>query len=156
MTPLQFAREQCANFENGGSCAGIGIREDGSLYMFGKKAVCLLSNKDRCQYFEECVLPVHPYMQSSQGQVFAKHLAEARRMYSRMVPGFNRNPGRKCIACKRREVEAYKRLCYECAEKRKKASKRESQRNRRNEEKTAHKTPVNIGPNDGVLSDSVE
>lgn len=150
-TPLQFAREQCANFENGGSCAGIGINDDGRLYIFGKKPACLLANKERCQYFEDCVLPLHPDMQNAKGQVFAKHLAEARRLYSLTVPGFSRNPGRKCIACNRREVEPHKRLCYQCAEKRKKASKLESQRKLRHEEKTALKTPVNIDSNDGVL-----
>lgn len=154
-TPLQFAREQCANFDNGGSCKGIGIRDDGSLYIFGKKPACVLSNQQRCQYFEECVLPMGAETNTASGVIFARHLAEVRRLYSRMVPGFQKNPGRKCAACNRREVEKHKRLCYECAEKRKRASKAESQRRRRDEEKTHHKSLENIGQNGGDNSDSI-
>ena len=156
MTPLAFAREQCANFENGGSCAGIGIKDDGSLFSFGRKPACVLAVKARCQYFEECVLQMGIETGTAAGAVRARHLAEARRLYAFDTPGFSKKKGRRCIACKRREVEAHKRLCYECAEKRKKASKRESQRTLRNEEKTPHKTPANIGENEGVQTPSAE
>lgn len=150
MTPLQFAKAQCANLHPDGSCAGVGIRDDGSLFSFGRKPACLLVIKARCQYFEECVLPMGIETTSATGQIKARHLEEAKRLYAFDTPGFSKKKARKCQACKRREVEPRKRLCYVCAEQRKKESWRESKRASRHVQKTPSKTLVNIGQNQGV------
>lgn len=47
-TPLQMAKAECANYESDGSCHGVGMR-------YPK---CMLADGKRCQYFEECVLPL--------------------------------------------------------------------------------------------------
>lgn len=56
VTPLQFAKEQCSNYQRDGSCLGMGIRDDGSGYSFGRKAKCVLDTKERCAFFEACVI----------------------------------------------------------------------------------------------------
>jgi len=56
-TPYQLAKAHCANWDNG-ACKGIEIADDGSLFRFQSPRTCLLGNsKDRCAYFEECVMP---------------------------------------------------------------------------------------------------
>jgi hypothetical protein len=155
MTPLQFAKAECANLEHdNGGCKGIGIRDDGSSFSFGRKPACLLVNKARCQYFEECVLPMGIETSTAAGQVQARHLAEVKRLYAFDTPGFSKKKCRKCQACRRREVEPRKRLCYVCAEASRKESNRRTQRERRkegsDEGKTPSKTPANIGSNEGV------
>jgi len=55
-TPIQLAREECSNLEQGGQCAGIGLRDDGSPYRF-RSGRCLLLSRRRCGYLATCVLP---------------------------------------------------------------------------------------------------
>ena len=58
MTPLQFAREECANHQPDGSCLGAWINEDLSITRGDPKPRCLLAEGKRCRYFEECVAPM--------------------------------------------------------------------------------------------------
>ena len=64
MTPLQVAKAECANCDSAGNCAGVGIRDDGSLYRFRREGEkCWLAPGPdgaiaRCPYFEECVAPL--------------------------------------------------------------------------------------------------
>ena len=59
MIKLQFAKAECSNYDQqNGSCKGIGIKDDGTLFMFGRKPACVLGNRIPCCYFEECVLPM--------------------------------------------------------------------------------------------------
>ena len=63
MTALQVAKQECANCDSAGNCAGVGIRDDGSLYRFRReREKCWLAPGPdgaiaRCPYFEECVAP---------------------------------------------------------------------------------------------------
>lgn len=122
MTPLQFAKEQCANFEPDGSCKGIGIRDDGSLFSFGKKPKCVLGIPGiRCQYFEECVAPMgfeDPRQREERN--------EAVRLYrkSSNAPKFAHQTGRICPDCQERELEPRRRYCYVCSEKRNRIANR--------------------------------
>lgn len=121
MTPLQFAKEQCANYRPEG-CAGIGIRDNGELYSFGAKPRCVLGTPGvRCSYFEECVMP----MGSEDPRVRAER-NEAIRLYrvSSNAPKAPQELGRICPVCQRRELEPRRRLCYVCAAE----SRRKSQR----------------------------
>ena len=63
MTALQVAKEECANCDSAGNCAGIGIRDDLSLYRFRSEGKCWLAPDaegtiGRCPHFEECVAPL--------------------------------------------------------------------------------------------------
>lgn len=152
MTPLQFAREQCANWENGGSCKGIGIRDDGSLYIFGKKPACVLTDrKARCTHFEECVLPMNIEPCNAINVQRAREHQEAVNLYTAWTQGKKLSKYPICPHCRKREVIPPKRFCYVCAEDRKKNSDRlggaERQKRARQSRKTPLKTPENIGPN---------
>ncbi len=117
MTPLQFAKASCSNWEWNGACAGIGISDDGSLYSFGRKPKCVLGTTERCQFFEECVMPTTENLDTARGQQLAKEHEQARKLYrlntgARQLGG---QTGRICPQCKDRELEPYRRLCYVCA-----------------------------------------
>ena len=157
MTPHQFARGECANFEAAtGSCKGIGIHEDGRLFSFGAKSQCVLSDrKARCAYFEECVLPMRFDDPSLVGQVRAKGHQEAVNLYSAWTQGRKPRKHPICPHCRKREIEPPKRFCYQCAEERKHRATMESNRKRRHDGKTPSGSPANIGPNEGVPTDLV-
>lgn len=124
MTPLQFAREQCANYENGSGCSGIGIKDDGSLFMFGKKPVCVLTDrKVRCQYFEETVLPMDIEPCNARNIERRKDHQEAANLYAAWTQG--RKPAKHpiCPRCLKREVEPPRRICYVCSETQKNSRK---------------------------------
>ena len=136
MTPLQFAKEECSNYEATGACAGIGIRNDGSLYSFGRKARCVLSEKRRCGFFEECVLPAMQDTSTLVGQQRAKEHAEAVKIYAwygnqQLPESLKSSSGRVCPSCRKRELEPGKQLCYVCREERDKQSNRDRARRHR-------------------------
>ncbi len=58
MTPLQFAKAQCCNYENDGTCTGVGYDNKGNPKRFSNgKTKCVLSDPAvRCGFFEECVI----------------------------------------------------------------------------------------------------
>jgi hypothetical protein len=125
-TPLQFASQQCANYALGGSCKGIGIRDKGSLFMFGSKPACLLTQRGaRCRYFEECVLPMGIEPCNAVNIQREKEHQEAIRLYSPAAPDIAKASGRLCSGCRKREVEPRKRFCYVCAYDRETARKRD-------------------------------
>lgn len=122
MTPLQFAKEQCSNFQSNGSCLGMGIRDDGSSYSFGNKSQCVLSEKKTCKFFEDCVLPMGIDPVNAKNEARLQEKNEAIRLYasqnektlSRMLV---KGTGRLCPRCRKRELEKGKQLCYVCRSK---------------------------------------
>lgn len=127
MTPLQFAKAECANYEADGACAGLGIRDDGSPYSFGRKPKCVLSLGQPCRYFEECILPMHTDTSKQEGMNLAKSREEATQIYRKGVQGGILKPkARLCPRCKYRELVPRHRVCYVCADK----AKKEANRNR--------------------------
>src|SRR5512137_2786481 len=59
MTPLQIAREHCANWQCDGSCLGAMIDDDLQIRRCRPKPKCVVGTTGvRCQYFEECLLPM--------------------------------------------------------------------------------------------------
>jgi hypothetical protein len=147
ITPHQFARAECANFDQtSGACKGIGIKEDGSLFSFGSKPACVLNDrKARCAYFEQCVLPTRFDDPSQSGQVRAKSHQEAVNLYTAGTTGEAKSKRPICPHCRKREIEPPKRFCYQCAEDRKQAShrisNRESMRSSRHVDKNASPMP---------------
>jgi hypothetical protein len=156
MTPFQFARAECANYDQqNGACKGLGIKDDGSLFSFGSKPACVLSDrKARCAYFETCVLPMHFDASSQAGQVRAKAHQEAVNLYVAGTTGQTKSKRPICPHCRKREIEPPKRFCYQCAEDRKKASDQAGGAARQQKARQSRKTPSgtidSIASNEGA------
>lgn len=60
MTALQVAKAECANCDSAGNCAGVGIADGPSCYMFRRPGKCYLAEQPirRCRYFEQYVAPI--------------------------------------------------------------------------------------------------
>jgi hypothetical protein len=124
VTPLQLAKAECANCDSVGNCAGIGIRDDGSLYRFRREGekCCLAPGPDgaiaRCPYFEECVAPLAKARARNAATQEQKHaaasLAQGVRVYEKAVMPVPTVKYAKCKRCPR-TVHPPKRLCERCA-----------------------------------------
>lgn len=133
MTPLQLAKEHCANYQSDGTCLGVGIRDDGSLFRFqpeGKPCV-LAPPLKRCAYFETTVLLRKPADEPCppKARALNDQFAEAVRLYAKStdahVPQTVKGQ-RMCRICRKRIVEPPKQLCYVCAEERENASRKQA------------------------------
>lgn len=138
VTPLQFAKEQCSNYQSDGSCLGMGIRDDGSPYCFGRKQKCVLVDKERCKFFEECVLPMGIDPVNARNEQRLREKDEAIRLYASdheksLGKVLSKGTGRLCPHCRKRELEPSKQLCYVCREQREKDGARDRQRKRRSD-----------------------
>jgi hypothetical protein len=134
MSPLQAAKEHCANYDNG-ACKGIYFNDDLSIDRSRYRPLprCVLSEPgQRCPYFEECILPMEIPRETRASTKRANALASAIRQY-RLATGTEpvRTIKRMCLECHRHELEPGKRLCAICAKKSVRESKRRYQRNRR-------------------------
>jgi hypothetical protein len=124
MTPLQAAKAHCANYQSDGSCLGMYYNDDLSVdhSKYRPCARCLLADGKRCEYFEECVMPMpidrvkHPKE--------AAGFAAACHEYRRSIQGAPSAIKRLCRACRKCEVVGLKRFCGTCAEKRERAGDR--------------------------------
>lgn len=123
MTPLQVAKAECANCDNAGNCAGIGIADDLRCYMFRRPGKCWLAPDEhgqikRCQYFEQCVAPLakkRAQAASTQEQQHAAaSLADGVRAYEGAVMPALTIKYAKCKRCQQ-TVYPPKRLCARCA-----------------------------------------
>jgi hypothetical protein len=133
MTPLQVAKQECANCDSAGNCAGIGIADDLSCCMFRKPGKCWLApdeqgNIKRCQYFEQCVAPLAKARTrnaaTQEQKLAAARLTEGLRAYEVAVIPAPTAKYAKCKDCQR-DVIAPKRRCQQCAKKRILQSKRQ-------------------------------
>jgi hypothetical protein len=130
MTALQVAKAECANCDSAGQCAGVGVGDDLSSYMFRQPGECYLTERPirRCVYFEQCVVP----LVKKRAQAAVTH--EQRRAAARLAGGVHAyelavmpvpiTKYGKCKTCHRR-VNAPKRLCEKCATNRTLKSKRQ-------------------------------
>jgi hypothetical protein len=127
VTPFQVAKAECANCDSAGNCAGVGIADDLSCYMFRRPGKCWLALDEqgqikRCPYFEDCVAPLankRAQADSTQDQrKAAARLAEGVRKYEMAVLPAQTTKYAKCKDCKS-NVIAPKRLCPKCAKRRK-------------------------------------
>jgi hypothetical protein len=123
MTALQVAKAECANCDSAGNCAGVGIADDLSCYMFRQPGKCWLAPDaqgkiGKCQYFEECVAPLakkRAEAASTQEQKRdAMTLAKGVHAYELAVMSVPTAKYAKCKSCHRR-VHVPKRLCEKCA-----------------------------------------
>lgn len=132
MTALQVVKAECANSDSAGNCAGMGIRDDLSLYRFRTEGKCWLvpdaeGKIERCTHFEECVAPLaqsrtRAAITHEQKKAAAK-LAQGVHAYEMAVMRTPTAKHAKCKACQR-DVIAPKRLCGQCSRSRTLKSKR--------------------------------
>ena len=120
MTALQVAKAECANCDSAGRCAGVGVGDDLSSYIFWQPGECYLAGQPirRCAYFEQCVVSLAK--KRAQAAVIhdqrraAASLAEGVHAYELAVMPLLTVKFAKCENCHRR-VHAPKRLCEKCA-----------------------------------------
>ena len=121
MTPLQMANAECPNLNNG---ACDGMRFDDKLKPLPGKALdrCLLADGKRCDYFEECVMPIAAMVSDSTKSKSYMGAADSYRILHRLS-----GVTRQCPECGR-PLPARKRLCADCTAKHRKETYRESKR----------------------------
>ncbi len=121
MTPLQIAREHCANWrKDGKGCLGAIIDDDLQIRRCYPRPTCLLAVAgQRCHYFEECVMPMG---RSIENPVCRQSFEEAVRGYQLTVklPYARERP---CPVC-RRPMKPRRRFCHACAKERHRANQR--------------------------------
>ncbi len=125
MTPLQFAREECANYQPDGSCMGAVIEDDLTMRRGRPLPKCALGDGNRCVYFEETVAPMAGMVADSRRAV---QMQEAVRAYHAMTHQ-NAKPARACPDCGQ-PMPPRKRFCPVCSRKRRQATHRNAWHNR--------------------------
>ncbi len=119
MTPLQFARDECANHQPDGSCLGAWINEDLSITRSAPKPRCLLAEGKRCRYFEECVAPMADMASDPRRAAeLQEAVAEYRQITNQKAP-----KARPCPDCGAPMLKG-KQYCPRCADTRRKATHR--------------------------------
>lgn len=119
MTALQLVREECANHQSDGSCAGAMINDDLSILCSIPQSRCLVAEGKRCPYFEECVAPMVNMV------TVPRRLAEIQEAVAeyRRITKQKDTPARPCPDCGG-SCQPRKRYCPNCAHAREKAAKR--------------------------------
>ncbi len=125
MTPLQFAKIECANHQADGSCLGATFDEQLRPTGCRPKPHCLIADGKRCPYFEDCVMPMVEIVTDAK-RVAELHAAVLE--YRRMTQTVEKT--KPCRLCQQPRQPG-KSFCPTCAERQRKASNREAQRRRR-------------------------
>jgi len=82
MTPLQAAKAHCDNYQSDGSCLGIRLRDDLSMYRFRKEGLpCLLCDGQRCPHFEEIMTPMRMSRETAEAKARADSKKKAVNSY---------------------------------------------------------------------------
>ncbi len=115
------------------------------MYRFRKEGLpCLLADGQRCQHFEEIVVPMRMSRETAEATVRAEAKEKAVRKYlafHKLVP--TKTAAKKvCRQCRRVEVEGGQRFCYRCAEIRRRKSNRRSQTKRRSDVRKTANSPI--------------
>jgi hypothetical protein len=135
MTPLQAAKEHCANYQPNGSCLGIYYSDDLSVDQsrYRPCAKCLLADGKRCDYFEGIIVPMRMSRETAEARVRADKKDAAVKTYlkSHNLVSSKTHAKRMCLDCRKVQVECRARLCHKCAERRKRRAYRLSKRRSR-------------------------
>ena len=125
MTPVELARQECANY-NQGACLGVSpdslaARDDQPMNAHPLPE-CVLYLGQPCAYFERCVLPM-----ANRGK---PELIQAREIYHRTHSMAAALRTAKCPTCGAPRAPR-KRFCVPCARQHRQNTTRESMRKRR-------------------------
>ena len=131
MTPYQFAKRECANFNNDGSCLGVkpeDLVDCGQRKLLTPRDKCVLyGTVERCRYFEEIILP----LADKESPVDEPGL-QFKRMAARDTYYATRGMVQKKIEQRVCEygalLEKRKRVCSECRARRRRETKRKHMR----------------------------
>ena len=111
MTPLQIAHDHCANWQPDASCLGAIIADDLQIRRCRPKPKCVVGAPgQRCEYFEECVLPMAPGIHNP---VHRQQFEEAARLY-RLAANLGTALRRPCPGCGQ-PLESGRRFWARCA-----------------------------------------
>jgi hypothetical protein len=127
MTPLQAAKDYCANYQANGTCLGIAFRDDLSMYKFRQEGLpCLLCNGQRCVSFEAIIVPMRMSRETPEAKTRADKKERAVRAYldQHALHSGKSSAKRVCLDCRRVELQGQAKFCERCALKRKLASTR--------------------------------
>src|SRR5439155_12852587 len=85
MTPLQAAKEHCANW-NCGACLGMYYNNDLSVdwSRYSPRSRCVLADGKRCPYFEEVIIPMRMSRDTAQAKTRAEKKDAAVEAYLRL------------------------------------------------------------------------
>jgi hypothetical protein len=135
VTPLQAAKEYCANYQPNGSCLGIYYKDDLNVdrLRYRPCSKCLLAQGKRCHYFEEIVVPMRMSRETAEAKVRADKKDAAVRTYlkSHNLISSKTSAKRMCLDCRKVQVEGRARFCHKCAERRNRRAYRLSKRRTR-------------------------
>ncbi len=127
MTPLQLAREHCANYQSDGTCMSLTFDDKGTHKSFRPRGGrCLLSSPvERCLYFEECVMPMNvdaknPDVAERRRHEFQMGILAYKKSTGQAVTKAAKAGDRLCPTCRDRPLEPGKKLCYVCRENKRK------------------------------------
>jgi hypothetical protein len=140
MTPLQIAHAHCANWrKDNDACLGAIIDDDLQIRRCIPKPRCVVGTPgQRCQYFEECVLPM---ARSIHDPNYRQQFEEGVRQY-RLAANIKTGIGRPCPVCGR-WMEPGRRFCPVCAAAKRRASTRAAMAKQRVRcEQLAEKAPL--------------
>jgi len=124
MTLAQFAAKYCSNHQPDGSCLGASITLEGTSPPLRPKPRCVVT-EERCQHFEECLLPYAGTAWRIPDKRAAASIVQAANSY-RLRHGLDDAPKRVCPDC-RRPLAKGKQRCAKCAEAWAKRAKRARQ-----------------------------
>jgi hypothetical protein len=148
MTPLQIAKDHCANWRNDGKgCLGAIIDDDLQIRRCRPKPKCVLGTPgERCAYFEECVAPMGPSIDNEEDR---RRFQAAVRDY-RLAAKLPCAEERPCPVCGQ-AMEPGRRFCESCAAARRKAATRQAvQRHRVRCKQLAANGPLKTKGPEGV------
>lgn len=122
MTPVQIAKEHCANYDTrDGSCLGVYYNDDLSIRFKRPFAKCLLNQPcQKCYYFEEIVMGI--LIEDRDKRAEGRKQSEFKEgvdQYIKAVypPEANvSDERRRCPKCKTQFLKKRERYCAECKE----------------------------------------
>jgi len=122
MTPLQVAKQECANCDGADNCTGIGIADNLTCHIFRTPGKCWLAPDESgkiqpCTYFEECVAPLAKARSreaaTHEQKCAAAKLTEGVHAYETAVMPVPSAKYAKCLRCQHKAYPP-KRLCPKC------------------------------------------
>jgi hypothetical protein len=124
MTPAMMAKAECPN-NNNGECDGMVIHGDLRQTQGEERKQCLLMDRKRCGNFEKCIAPLAEMVEDpAKSKAYIAAVADYR--FTHHIKGMSR----KCPDCGE-PIGKRRRICPNCALKRRKKTYRDAQSRKR-------------------------